>query len=110
MAKVAVLLQGGPCDGKTVQDDAAAFAEGQFITCQGSLYQPVIGTSSPRIADVVPKTIPGGGSSIAAPRAHKGWHDMRRSVNHRWPHALAASDRQIRAALRSLGKAHKVRL
>jgi hypothetical protein len=45
---------------------------------------------------------------ITAPRAHKGWADMRRSINHRWPHALHASDRQIRAALRSLHRAHRV--
>jgi hypothetical protein len=47
---------------------------------------------------------------ITAPRAHKGWADMRRSVNHHWGAALAASDHEIRAALRSLSHARKVKL
>jgi len=46
--------------------------------------------------------------AVSAPRAHKGWHDVRRSVNHNWPRALAASERQTRAALRSLGRGRKV--
>lgn len=52
----------------------------------------------------------GGPVPVNAPQAHKGWADMRRSVNHHWPQALAASDRHIRIALRSIGKARKVRL
>lgn len=47
---------------------------------------------------------------ITAPRAHKGWADMRKSINHHWPAALAASEHQIAVALRSLSRARKVRL
>lgn len=59
------------------------------------------------------KNAPGrgsGGDGISAPRAHKGWHDIRRSVNHNWPRALKASERQTRAALRRISHARKVRL
>lgn len=47
---------------------------------------------------------------LTAPRAHKGWADMRHSVNHNWPAALRSSEHQIAAALRSLSRARKVKL
>lgn len=57
---------------------------------------------------------PGGGGlgtvSTAAPKAHNGWADLRHSVNHNMPAALRASQRNTRAALRSLSRARKVRL
>ena len=49
-------------------------------------------------------------NTVSAPRAHKGWADMRRSTNYHWPAALRDSDRHIHAALRSLSRARKVRL
>jgi hypothetical protein len=50
-------------------------------------------------------TTPGTPTSI-----HKGWEDVRRSVNHKVPGALRASDKQVAAALRALGRARKVRI
>lgn len=52
----------------------------------------------------------GGGSSTSAPHTHTGWHDLRRTVNRKLPHAIAQQVRLQRAALRSLGRGHKVRL
>ena len=51
----------------------------------------------------------GGGGGAQGPGAHKGWVHLRRSVNHNMPHSLSASQRNIHAALRSLGHAHKVK-
>lgn len=50
----------------------------------------------------------GGPVSVTAPRAHKGWNDIRQTANRHWPAALAYSDRHIRAALRSVGRARRV--
>lgn len=50
-----------------------------------------------------------GGVSSSGPGAHKGWTHLRRSFNHDMPKSLAASQRNVRAALRSLGHAHKVK-
>jgi len=52
----------------------------------------------------------GGGGGGKAARAHSGWNDLRRTVNHKMPKALSASQRNTNAALRSLSHARKVRL
>lgn len=49
------------------------------------------------------------GGNIAAPRAHNGWADLRRSANRKGPAALRDSDRLTNAALRSLSRVRKVR-
>ena len=41
---------------------------------------------------------------------HKGWHDLRRSVNSHFPAALKDANKSNAAALRSLRRARKVRL
>lgn len=51
----------------------------------------------------------GGGTGGDGPGAHKGWVHLRRSVNSKMPKSLHASERNIHAALRSLGSAHKVK-
>lgn len=51
-----------------------------------------------------------GGGNASSPKAHHGWQDLRRSLNHNMPGALRASQRNTAAALRSLSKARKVRL
>lgn len=51
----------------------------------------------------------GGTGGGDGPGAHKGWVNLRRSVNHKMPKSLHASERNIQAALRSLGHAHKVK-
>jgi hypothetical protein len=52
---------------------------------------------------------PGGGSG-SAPHAHTGWADLQRSVNQKLPAAMNRADKDARDALRSLAKAHKVRV
>lgn len=52
----------------------------------------------------------GGGGGGKAARAHSGWNDLRRTVNHRLPTALRTSQQNTTAALRSLSRARKVRL
>lgn len=51
----------------------------------------------------------GGGGGGSASRAHGGWNDLRRTVNHRMPSALRTSERHTHAALRALSKARRVR-
>lgn len=51
----------------------------------------------------------GDGGSGAIPHAHKGWEDLRKSVNHKLPGSLKQSDRNVAAALRSLGRGRKVK-
>jgi hypothetical protein len=50
----------------------------------------------------------GGGGGSRASHTHKGWTDVRRSTNQRWPAALRKAHKLNRAALRSLGRVHKV--
>lgn len=52
----------------------------------------------------------GGGGGGKAARAHSGWNDLRRTLNHRMPKALRTSQHNVHAALRSLSHARKVRL
>lgn len=52
----------------------------------------------------------GGGGGGKAARAHGGWNDLRRVMNHRMPKALRQSERHTAAALRALSKARRVRL
>lgn len=54
----------------------------------------------------------GGGSGAGgrAPRAHQGWAALQHSLNDNWKPALNASERNIHAALRSLGRGRKVKL
>lgn len=52
--------------------------------------------------------VAGGGGSATS--IHKGWHDIRRSLNRKSPRALSATDRATAAALRKLRRAHRVKL
>ena len=51
----------------------------------------------------------GGGGSAAQPHVHKGWHDIRRSVNSRMPRALEKVEHLTRQALRATSHGAKVR-
>lgn len=51
----------------------------------------------------------GGGGGSKSVRAHSGWADLRHSINHNMPRALNKSNRNVRAALRSLSHGRKVR-
>lgn len=55
----------------------------------------------------VPYPGTGGGSTV---HFHKGWDDLRRSVNRRYPRALTDSKKFTDAALRKLAHASRVRL
>lgn len=52
----------------------------------------------------------GGGSPPKAAHLHKGWADIRRSVNNKMPAALRNSQRSLHAGLRTVARARKVRL
>jgi len=62
------------------------------------------------LADAGGKGGGSGGGGGKASRAHGGWKDLQRSINHRMPAALQSSKRSTAAALRSLSHARKVRL
>lgn len=58
------------------------------------------------------KTMAAGGPipQVKAARLHKGYADLQRSVNHRFPQALRRSQHSVNAGLRSIARARKVRL
>jgi hypothetical protein len=56
------------------------------------------------------ETSPVGSSNVKAAHAHGGWRDLQRTVNHKMPAALHDSRRAVRAGMRSLHRAGKVRL
>lgn len=85
-------------DTSAVAADIRKWGSTQFATFYASHSQSGSGAGSG-----------GGGPGAGAPRAHGGWADLRKSVNHHFPTALRRSERNINAALRSLGKAHKVK-
>jgi hypothetical protein len=104
-------LKGGPCDGKTV-DLTPAESDSASIYCKGAWYRnPGTGKrhNGALIFEFAGKP-PGPGGPIKAPKAHGGWSDVRKSVNHRMPKSLRHSQRKTRAALRSLQRARRVRL
>lgn len=51
----------------------------------------------------------GGGGGTGEPHVHKGWHDLRRSVNSRLPHALARSQHLVRQAMRASSHGGRVK-
>lgn len=51
----------------------------------------------------------GGGGGSGEPHVHKGWHDIRRSVNTHMPRALAQAEHLTRQALRAAGGGGRVR-
>lgn len=51
----------------------------------------------------------GGNPSTKAPHTHSGYHDLQHTWQHNLPAALDKSGRLTQAALRHLGRAHKVK-
>jgi hypothetical protein len=105
-------LEGGPCAGTTHTITAAESDTGEIV-CKGALYRNIYSTkrhNGDLIFKFAGKASTGGTGTgaLPAPRAHKGWSDMQRSVNHHWPRAMSRSEHQLRAAWRSLGRARKV--
>lgn len=58
----------------------------------------------------VTPTQPGGNVQGSSTGIHKGWHDLRTTINHGLPASVAASERMTGAALRKLAGARRVRL
>jgi hypothetical protein len=109
-----IYLKGGPCDGKTVSADEIQGGLVAFIACGGGFY--TVNNAGKRhngelIFDYAGKKQPGppGGGGVNAAKAHGGWAGVRKSVNHHMPASLRASQRSTRAALHTLGRAHRVR-
>ena len=105
-----VYLDGGPCNGKIVHLTKAQLDTGKW-TCGGKEYDfdPTLSaTVNGFVYEAGGAT--GGGSNIPATGVHKGWSDLRRSLNHKMPTALAKSAKMDAAALRKLEHARKVRL
>jgi hypothetical protein len=108
-----IYLSGGPCDGKTVSANEITGGLVGYIACGGGYYTANTAGrkhSGDLIFNYAGKTKPSppGGGTVKAPRAHKGWADMQRSVNQHWPAAMRRSEHHLRAAWRSVGKARKV--
>jgi hypothetical protein len=109
-----VYLSGGPCDGKTVSANQIKGGLVAYIACGGGFYT-VDPNGKLHSGDVVfdyagkTKPQPPAVGAIKAPKAHAGYADLQRSFNKHWHPALDTADRLNRAALRSLGRAHKVK-
>lgn len=68
---------------------------------------------SPGQAAYYAKNATGGGSTAPSgtdPHSHTAWVDLQRSVNKRWPAAIKGTAEKHSAALRTLSRAHKVRI
>lgn len=113
MAGVIVYLNGGPCDG-TEKTLTQKQYDSHVTTCKNTVYKydaaagkgfelPVFSSSDSFGAPS------GGGGVLSGPHALSGWKALRKSVNKAMPEALNASQHARQAALRSLGRARKVR-
>lgn len=110
MAADTAYLEGGPCDGVTRKITAAESDSGT-IDCKGGEYLNDNGKQRPN-GDIIFKyngPVASSGNAVKAARAHGGWADLRHSLNHDWPRAMRAAERNQRAALRSLSHSRKVK-
>lgn len=105
-----VYLRGGPDNG-VLLDYSVPPPLPAKIAYSGSLYEKSSGRKKVTGIDTYVYDYGGStdGSGVKAPRLHKGWHDLRRSVNDRFPSALRKSHHNTQAALRALSHAQKVR-
>lgn len=112
---VVILLKGGKCDGTEKTLTQKQF-DTHATTCKGQTYKlDRIDYPGEELPVFQWAGIPQGGGptaadTVASPHTHKGWHDLRRSLNTNWQDALKSSESNQRAALRSLSRARKVRL
>jgi len=69
---------------------------------------------SPQFADWYATTTTGGGGGGGggggSSSTHKGWSDLRKTINHRLPGHVSASEKMTAAALRKLAHARRVRI
>jgi hypothetical protein len=108
-----VYLKGGPCAGREVSADEIQGGLVAYIECGGGYYVATGDKHKPDGAFIFKydgKTKPGPpGGKVRTPHTHKGWHDLRHSVNMNMPHSIRKSQRSTHAALRALARARKVR-
>ena len=113
-APYTVRLINGPCSGqrKTLTPDE--FAAGE-TTCKGAVY---VYDGVTRPSGQLPHFTyrpgapppPSTGGNLTAPRAHGGWQDLRRSINHKLPRSLNRAGSLTRAALRATSGGRRVKL
>jgi hypothetical protein len=106
-----VYLKGGPCGG-TTRTLTPAQADTGELTCKGALYKnPETGAHhNGAIVFDYAGDAPTVGGTLHTPHTHKGWQDMRHSLNANMPKALRSSQHTTTAALRVLARARKVRI
>jgi hypothetical protein len=114
VATTRIYLKGGPCDGRTVSANQIVGGLVAYIPCGGGYYVASAGKKRPNgnpIWDYSGTTAPTppSGSGSGQPHVHKGWHDIRRSVNTNMPHALARAQHLTRHALRATSHGGKVK-
>ena len=104
------VLKGGPCDGKIGTMSPEVEQSGQ-LTCQDHVYKRTGQLSSgvPREIFQDHGAVPKPKQSVSTPHAHHGWQSLRKSINHTMPSALRKASKSQAAALRSLGRASRVR-
>jgi hypothetical protein len=110
-----IYLSGGPCDGKTVSANEITGGLVGYIACGGGYYTANTAGKQHKgdlVFDYAGKTKPSppSGGGVSAPHVHKGWAALQHSINKKLPHAMNNADKHARDALRSLAKAHKVRI
>ena len=105
MALVIVELKGGPNNGVTLGYHVPPPLP-KSIDYVGSIYDRRPGTSTPVLYDYNLTKSQGG---LKATRLMSGWHSLRRTMNRRMPAAVKQARRDTNAALRAVGRGHKVR-
>lgn len=113
MATSRIYLQGGPCDGRTVSADRIVGGLVGYIRCGGGYYTDAgkrrrNGNEIFGYSGTTPPQPPSGGGA-GEPHVHKGWHALRRSINHNMPKHLERAEELTRKALRATSKGGRVR-
>jgi len=110
VAKEFVLLVGGPDNGVELAYDVPPPLP-DTIHYSGSVYDNAHKTrddGSGLTVHVFEYDAVKSGEAISVPHAHKGWHDLRHSVNVKLPAALKDSQKLGEHSLRALARARRV--
>lgn len=110
MAKEIVQLEGGPDNGVELIYDVPP-ALPPKITYSGSVYDNANATKKDSAGNLVHEFRFNAAASagVTAAHAHKGWSDLRHSINHTMPAAIHSAQRSTAAALRSVSSGRKVK-
>lgn len=104
MALVIVVLRGGPDDGVELGYHVPPPLPAH-IDYSGSIYDKTNDKTQPiRYAYNLDKSQGG----LKATKLMNGWHSLERTMNKRMPAAVNKARHETNAALRSLGRGHKV--